>query len=107
VLGTLPAVLGEVAKPEGVLKALYSDLASPGVRQVGLLAQRRDAWLTEDGIYDPVIDKAKQGFPNIKNGEFKFSLTKVDEFADGDIVYNRGFIEILSYGRIFQQACID
>lgn len=35
-MADLPAVLGAIAKNEGVLHALYSDLAAPGVRQVGV-----------------------------------------------------------------------
>ena len=87
---------------ETMLAAYVANLAG-----LGVLAQRRDPWLTEDGIYEPVIEKARKEFPNIKNGQFTFSLTDKDEFAEGDIVYNRGYIEILSYGRVFQHACID
>ena len=34
-MADLPSVLGAIAKNEGVLHALYTDLAAPGVRQVG------------------------------------------------------------------------
>ncbi len=34
-LGSLPAALGAVTKSQGVLHALYTDLAAPGVQQVG------------------------------------------------------------------------
>lgn len=72
---------------------------------LGLLSQRQDTWLTEDGAYDQVIEKGKDTYPDMK--EFKFSFGDDGELDEGDIVYNRGIIEILSYGRLFQFSCID
>ena len=34
-MADLPTVLGAVSKNNGVLQAVYNDLAAPGVRQVG------------------------------------------------------------------------
>ena len=71
---------------------------------LGLLKHRQDAWITTEGAYEPVIQLAQKEFPAIKDGFLTFDSEET--LSEGDVVYNKGYIEILSYGRVFQSACI-
>jgi len=73
---------------------------------LGLINHREDAWITEEGIYDSVIELSREDFSGIKEGSIILSLRSNDKIVEGDVIYVKGYIEILSYGQVFQSACM-
>lgn len=75
---------------------------------LGLISHKTNLWLADDSKYDQIINMTENDFPGIKGGEVSYSLGRIDgkKIEDGDLIFEKGFVEMLSYGRVFQIACI-
>jgi hypothetical protein len=93
-----------VTPPSGVSEKSMLSPYMANLAGLGILRTSYDAWLTEEGIYEPDIELARDEFPCIKEGGLLMGLGNDPRPQEGDTVYQKGYIEILSYGRLFQQA---
>jgi hypothetical protein len=96
-----------VVPPSGVAVESMLSVYVANMAGLGLLTVREGTYLADEEAYEPLINIARKDFPEIKNGSLQFSISSESEkLSEGDVVYNKGCIEILSYGRVFQHACI-
>jgi hypothetical protein len=96
-----------VRAPAGVSAEKLLPVYIANMTGLGLLRQREDAWLADPATYVDLIEMAKSEFPGNKDGSLALSFRSGEgSVTEGDILYQKGCIQILSYGRVFQHACL-
>lgn len=72
------------------------------LRGLGILTQSTTRWLAEEA-YEELIAHAQRDWPGITVSVVQADNHKSEE---GPIFYDKGVIEILAYGQLFQRACL-
>lgn len=71
---------------------------------LGIITSKDDAYIPDTALYDPIFQEIKKNIPDIQIGDV---ITVDNTHPDGSVFASKGVIELLPFGRSFQDACIS
>jgi hypothetical protein len=93
--------------PLGEGKAETLSVYAANMEGLGLIRLRPMDSVAQEGAYDVLVEMCEASMPGIQEHGLKFdSGSERKQLKEGDLYYMKGCIEILSYGKMFQDCCL-
>jgi hypothetical protein len=93
--------------PDSLISPDLASMFIANLEGLGLVTHHSNKYVTEQGAYDAIIIGAKGQHPSIKEELLSIFQSADGKIEVGDYFYHRGCVEITTYGKAFQKACLS